>query len=140
MSEDYSYYHETRREMAELLISLRDLAENYTEADDLVGRILRGVPLSDVEDQREQLKQDTQKIRTKIEGKLRVSAVWTYSEHLVLRKIQDRSFWWVENLTYDESMAENYRKQLVGCIDLTLSSTDNLAKALSNSATILALS
>lgn len=137
------YFPKTKSEMAELLVQLRDLAENYTEADDLVGRILRGVPLSDIEEQREQLRQDIQNIRTKIEGLLRVSAVWTYAEHMVFRRIQERSFMFIENLSVaseykgddDELLrsAENYRQGLIRCIDKTLYYTDNLTKVLPSS-------
>jgi hypothetical protein len=131
MSEDY--YDKTRREMAEVLIGLKDLAENYTEADDLVGRIIQGTPLSDVDEQRREVHDQVQKLREKLWELLKVSAVWTYAESMRLQKISEYSFWWIENLTFDrdyidEFLMERYRKKLIDCINDTLSATDNLTK------------
>jgi len=74
---------------------------------------------------------------------LRVTAVWTYAEHMVFRRIQERSFMFIENLSVaseyegddDEllKLAENYRQSLIECIDKTLHYTDNLTKALPTS-------
>ena len=131
MSEDY--YDKTRREMAEMLIGLKDLAENYTEADDLVGRIILGTPLSDVDEQRREVHGQVKKLREKLWELLKVSAVWTYAESMRLQKISEYSFWWIENLTFDrdyidEFLMERYRKKLIGCINDTLSATENLTK------------
>jgi hypothetical protein len=133
MSEDY--YDKTRREMAEVLIGLRDLADNYTEADDLVGRIIRGTPLSDVDEQRREVYGQVQKLREKLWELLKVSAVWTYAESMRLQKISDYSFWWIENLTFDRDYVDEFswrdtEKSLlvVSTINDTLSATDNLTK------------
>jgi hypothetical protein len=127
--------------MAELLVQLRDLAQSYDESD--VTRILGGLSLANVGEQREAFRQQVQDIRTKIEALLRVTAVWTYAEHMVFRRIQERSFMFIENLSTaseyegddDEllKLAENYRQSLIECIDKTLHYTDNLTKALPTS-------
>ena len=127
--------------MAELLVQLKDLAQSYDESD--VTRILGGLSLANVGEQREALRQQVQDIRTKIEALLRVTAVWTYAEHMVFRRIQERSFMFIENLSVaseyegddDEllKLAENYRQSLIECIDKTLHYTDNLTKALPTS-------
>jgi hypothetical protein len=129
MSEDY--YDKTRREMAEVLIGLRDLAENYTEADDLVGRIIRGSPFSDVDEQRLEVYGQVQKLREKLWELLMLSAVWTYAESMRLQKISEYSFWWIESLEFDSGDWEiqKYRKDLVDCINDTLSATENLTKS-----------
>lgn len=135
------YFTNTKSEMAELLVQLRDLAQSYDESD--VTRILGGMSLANVTEQREALRQQVQDIRTKIEALLRVTAVWTYAEHMVFRRIQERSFMFIENLSVaseyegddDEllKLAENYRQSLIECIDKTLFYTDNLTKALPTS-------
>ena len=127
--------------MAELLVQLKDLAQSYDESD--VTRILGGMSLANVAEQREAFRQQVQDIRTKIEALLRVTAVWTYAEHMVFRRIQERSFMFIENLSTaseyegddDEllKLAENYRQSLIECIDKTLFYTDNLTKALPTS-------
>ena len=127
--------------MAELLVQLKDLAQSYDESD--VTRILGGMSLANVAEQREAFRQQVQDIRTKIEALLRVTAVWTYAEHMVFRRIQERSFMFIENLSTaseyegddDEllKLAENYRQSLIECIDKTLHYTDNLTKALPTS-------
>lgn len=130
----------TRREMAELLVQLRDLAQSYDESH--VARILGGLSLANVGEQREAFRQQVQDIRTKIEALLRVAAVWTYAEYMVFRRIQERSFMFIENLSVaseyegddDEllRLAENYKQSLISCIDKTLSYTDNLTKTLTS--------
>jgi hypothetical protein len=135
------YFTNTKSEMAELLVQLRDLAQSYDESD--VTRILGGLSLANVGEQREAFRQQVQDIRTKIEALLRVTAVWTYAEYMVFRRIQERSFMFIENLSTaseyegddDEllKLAENYRQSLIECIDKTLHYTDNLTKSLPTS-------
>jgi hypothetical protein len=137
----------TRDEMAGLLIQLRDLAQNYDESD--VARILGGFSLLSVDEHREAFREQVQEIRSRIEALLRVTAVWTYSEHMVFRRIQERSWMFVENLCFsseyedgDEEflkLAEKYRQSLIQCIDKTLHYTDNLTKMLPNAAVQLVL-
>jgi hypothetical protein len=62
---------------------------------------------------------------------------------MVFRRIQERSFMFIENLSVasehkgddDELLrsAENYRQGLIRCIDKTLYYTDNLTKVLPSS-------
>lgn len=128
--------------MAELLVQLRDLAQSYDESD--VTRILGGLSLATVGEQRQAFREQVQDLRTKIEALLRVTAVWTYAEHILFRRIQERSFMFIENLSVasewegegddDEllRLAENYKQSLISCIDKTLSYTDNLTKTLTS--------
>jgi hypothetical protein len=60
------YFTNTKSEMAELLVQLRDLAQSYDESD--VTRILGGLSLANVGEQREAFRQQVQDIRTKIEA------------------------------------------------------------------------
>jgi hypothetical protein len=59
-----------------------------------------------------------------------LSAVWTYAESMRLQKISEYSFWWIESLEFDSGDWEiqKYRKDLVDCINDTLSATENLTK------------
>jgi hypothetical protein len=47
-----------------------------------------------------------------------------------LQKISEYSFWWIESLEFDSGDWEiqKYRKDLVDCINDTLSATENLTK------------